>query len=56
MQCCTVDRLAQWAAPLKRVVVGQGEHFGGGPVLHNGEVVAFDLVKEIRKNVTADNQ
>jgi hypothetical protein len=42
MQCCTVDGLSQWAAPLKRVVLSQGEQFAGGPVLHNGEMVNLD--------------
>nr|CAD2181978.1 unnamed protein product [Meloidogyne enterolobii] len=55
-KCCLIPNLSQWAAPLKKVVIKKGEKFEGGPVLNKGgEIIAFDLVKEIYKNVTKEN-
>ncbi|KAL3092416.1 hypothetical protein niasHS_007625 [Heterodera schachtii] len=55
MRCCAVARLSEWAAPLKQVVLAPGEQFSGGQVLHNGKIVAYDVIKEVRKNVTTEN-
>ncbi|KAI1732127.1 hint module domain-containing protein [Ditylenchus destructor] len=55
MECCRYDDLVV-ATELKSVVVRPGERYVGGVVKENGRTVAFDLVKEVRKNVTARNQ
>ncbi|KAL3081345.1 hypothetical protein niasHT_039822 [Heterodera trifolii] len=55
MRCCAVARLSEWAAPLKQVVLAPGEQFSGGQVIHNGKTVAYDVIKEVRKNVTTEN-
>jgi len=55
MECCTYSGLLQ-AAELKTVVLKPGQRFAGGEVSEEGKLVAFDLVKEIRKNVSASNE
>uniref|UniRef100_A0A1I8AYM9 DUF7596 domain-containing protein n=1 Tax=Meloidogyne hapla TaxID=6305 RepID=A0A1I8AYM9_MELHA len=56
LKCCLIPNLSQWAAPLKKVVIKKGEKFEGGPVLQKGEIIAFDFVKEIQKNVSEENK
>lgn len=55
MECCYSDELDH-AYELKVVALHPGQQYEGGIVKENGKEVAFDLIKEIRKNVTDTNQ
>uniref|UniRef100_A0A914CPS4 Uncharacterized protein n=1 Tax=Acrobeloides nanus TaxID=290746 RepID=A0A914CPS4_9BILA len=56
MLCCRYDGLNN-AMALKSIVMDPGDRYIGGVVNDkNGNMVGFDLVKEIRKNVTDDQR
>ena len=56
MLCCRYDGLNN-AMALKSIVMDPGDRYIGGVVNDkSGNMVGFDLVKEIRKNVTDDQR
>lgn len=55
MECCRFEGL-NFATEFKVVMVHPGERFAGGPVQEKGRLVAFDLIKEVRKNVSPNNE
>uniref|UniRef100_A0A915DAH1 Uncharacterized protein n=1 Tax=Ditylenchus dipsaci TaxID=166011 RepID=A0A915DAH1_9BILA len=55
MECCRYEGLGE-AIELKTLVLRPGDRYVGGAIRENGKLAAFDLVKEVRKNVTAFNQ
>lgn len=55
MECCRYDGL-NYATELKTLVLRPGDRYVGGSVKADGKLVAFDLIKELRKNVTAANE
>lgn len=55
MDCCYSNELKN-AYELSIIEVRPGQQYKGGIVKENEQNVAFDLIKEIRKNVTSDNK
>lgn len=55
MECCVYEGL-NYATSLASISLIAGQRYKGGTVLENGKPVAFDLIKEIRKNVTEHNE
>ncbi|CAD5220769.1 unnamed protein product [Bursaphelenchus xylophilus] len=55
MECCRFEGL-NYATEHKIALVRPGERYVGGAVKENGRLIAFDLVKEVRKNVAANNE
>lgn len=45
-RCCYFDGLRQ-GNTLKNVVLENGDEFKGGEVTEHGDIVAFDLIKEV---------
>ncbi|CAJ0574973.1 unnamed protein product, partial [Mesorhabditis spiculigera] len=54
-QCCKFSDL-KMARQLKSVMLEYGDSYAGGIVKNDKEPPGYDLVKEIRKTVTSDNQ
>lgn len=54
-QCCKYDGL-NYATSMGTIPLLPGSNYTGGTVVENGQPVAFDLVKEVRKQVTSDNE
>ncbi|CAI2357039.1 unnamed protein product [Caenorhabditis sp. 36 PRJEB53466] len=54
-ECCSYEAMAS-AQSVKSIFLGPGQSYVGGLVEKNGERSGFDLIKEIRKTVNADNQ
>lgn len=52
MECCQFQGL-NYATEYKIVVLRPGDRFVGGAVKENNRLIAFDLIKEVRKNVSA---
>lgn len=44
------------AQSVKSIFLGPGQSYVGGPVEKDGQNNGFDLIKEIRKTVNADNE
>lgn len=55
MECCRFEGL-NYATEHKIAMIRPGERYVGGPVKENGRLIAFDLVKEVRKNVNPNNE
>uniref|UniRef100_A0A914YLQ1 Warthog protein 6 n=1 Tax=Panagrolaimus superbus TaxID=310955 RepID=A0A914YLQ1_9BILA len=54
-ECCRYDGLNN-ATAIHTYSIRNGEHYTGGEVLDEGKLVAFDLIKEVRKNLGANNE
>ena len=54
-ECCSYDGLNN-ASYITTKTLRPGENYVGGNVLEHNKLVAFDLIKEVRKNVDASNQ
>uniref|UniRef100_A0A7E4VFJ1 Hint domain-containing protein n=1 Tax=Panagrellus redivivus TaxID=6233 RepID=A0A7E4VFJ1_PANRE len=55
MECCRFEGL-NYGTPLSTVSLQAGDRYKGGSVYENGKLVAFDLIKEVRKNVSEHNE
>jgi hypothetical protein len=55
MQCCQFPGL-NFATEYKTVILRPGDRFVGGAVKEKSRLIAFDLIKEVRKNVSAFNE
>lgn len=69
MECCRVEGFPGYAYQLKSIILRliyikfiykknyrPGDHYTGGLVREQNKQTAFDLIKEIRKNVTKLNE
>ncbi|CAI5454606.1 unnamed protein product [Caenorhabditis angaria] len=54
-ECCSYDGMSN-AQTIKSIFLGPGDVYEGGMVEKEGEAGGFDLIKEIRKTVNAENQ
>ncbi|KAF1747640.1 hypothetical protein GCK72_024105 [Caenorhabditis remanei] len=54
-ECCSYEGMTT-AKNVKSIFLGPGQSYVGGLVEKDGEESGFDLIKEIRKTVNADNQ
>ncbi|KAF7624664.1 hypothetical protein Mgra_00010065 [Meloidogyne graminicola] len=55
LKCCSIPNFSQFSAPLKKIILKKGEKYEGGPVFDNKNIIAFDLIKEIKINETKEN-
>jgi hypothetical protein len=55
MECCQFQGL-NYATEYKTIVLRPGDRFVGGAVKEQNRLIAFDLIKEVRKNVSASNE
>ncbi|KAE9556175.1 hypothetical protein FO519_000663 [Halicephalobus sp. NKZ332] len=54
-QCCKYDGL-NYATSMGTIPLLPGNNYTGGTVVENGQPVAFDLIKEVKKRVTSGNE
>ncbi|KAI6241641.1 Warthog protein 6 [Aphelenchoides fujianensis] len=55
MECCQFQGL-NYATEYKTLVLRPGDRYVGGAVKEKNRVIAFDLIKEVMKNVSAQNE
>ncbi|KAI6187853.1 CBN-WRT-6 protein [Aphelenchoides besseyi] len=55
MECCQFQGL-NYATEYKTLVLRPGDRYVGGAVKDKNRLIAFDLIKEVMKNVTSQNE